>query len=480
MKRQFIKNINTALIAPLAILMAGNVFAAVSCPSANAISNYKETTIADLSVSVNNATQIPDQPSINKYAISTPNENSIGGIPGLIAYCVYPTKNSNLPNSVASSHGNWDTKLTSGYFAYGRNNGNPTNIPFDGINSLDVGTATWNANIVPGNFPDTQLILLHINDPVECNTLYGGNPGTCFVYPKGYTCTVDCGDVPGDGTLSGMKYYDANANGVWDSVEVGIANWPITIHGAELGINTLLTDTSGNFSYVALPGATYTVYETQANGPWMQTGNTSLTAIDKGGNVTNLDNFKYMVSVSNDGGTTEHLDFGNVCIGSGGGLTLGFWSNKNGQALFLSDDLALMVTLHLKNAIGDDFDPNNYTAFRTWLLGANATNMAYMLSAQLAAMELNVFNGKVSSSALIYAPGAKSASPTGFAKVSELMTEANAELSIHGLTNVAGVDRTYQETLKTALDNANNNMTFLKPDPNSCPTPVFPQVNILQ
>ena len=32
----------------------------------------------------------------------------------------------------------------------------------------------------------------------------------------------------------------------------------------------------------------------------------------------------------------------------------------------------------------------NKTALHDWLLNANATNMAYMLSAQLAAMELNV------------------------------------------------------------------------------------------
>ena len=44
--------------------------------------------------------------------------------------------------------------------------------------------------------------------------------------------------------------------------------------------------------------------------------------------------------------------------------------------------------------------------------------MAYMLSAQLAAMRLNVLNGLVNASALIYAPGTNSANPaTGFATV---------------------------------------------------------------
>ena len=51
------------------------------------------------------------------------------------------------------------------------------------------------------------------------------------------------------------------------------------------------------------------------------------------------------------------VEFGNLCLGAGGGLTLGFWSNKNGKALFGADDLALMVSLNLRNASGSNFDP---------------------------------------------------------------------------------------------------------------------------
>ena len=166
----------------------------------------------------------------------------------------------------------------------------------------------------------------------------------------------------------------------------------------------------------------------------------------------------------NDNKTVE---FGNLCLGTGGGLTLGFWSNKNGHALFGSDDLALMVSLNLRNANGSDFDPSGYSAFRTWLLAATATNMAYMLSAQLAAMELNVFNSKVIGSALIYAPGTNSANALGFATVNAVMAEANAELGSHGLTLAGGPYRAYQEALKNALDRANNNKTFVQPTP--CP-----------
>src|SRR5439155_427766 len=51
-------------------------------------------------------------------------------------------------------------------------------------------------------------------------------------------------------------------------------------------------------------------------------------------------------------GEDKTVTYGNVCTGAGGGLTPGFWSNKNGQALFGSDDLALMVSLNLRDGAG--------------------------------------------------------------------------------------------------------------------------------
>jgi hypothetical protein len=164
-------------------------------------------------------------------------------------------------------------------------------------------------------------------------------------------------------------------------------------------------------------------------------------------------------------GENKTVEFGNLCLGAGGGLTLGFWSNKNGQALVGADDLSMLVGLNLRNANGSAFDPANYAALRTWLLNATATNMAYMLSAQLAAMELNVFNGKVSGTSLVYAPGSHDANTLGFITVNALMNEANTALGANGNTTAAGTDRSYQEALKNALDNANNNRNFVQASP---------------
>ena len=242
-------------------------------------------------------------------------------------------------------------------------------------------------------------------------------------------------------TLNVLKFYDANANGLNDDGQL-ITGWKVRIQD---GIDFIrYTPVS-----IIVDPDDYTVTEFYPVEPnWMGT-----TA-----------NPVYITLVAGQEGTVE---FGNLCLGAGGGLTLGFWSNKNGQALFGSDDLALMVSLNLRNANGSDFNPGNYAGFRTWLLNANATNMSYMLSAQLAAMELNVLNGKVNGSALIYAPGTTSANALGFATVNAVMAEANAELGLHGLALAGSPYRTYQEALKNTLDKANNNLTFVQPTP--CP-----------
>jgi hypothetical protein len=106
--------------------------------------------------------------------------------------------------------------------------------------------------------------------------------------------------------------------------------------------------------------------------------------------------------------------------------------------------------------------------------------MAYMLSAQLAAMEFNVFyhsvkfNVGVDANSFVYAPALLDPTfpPTagltalGFIKVSDLMTAANNVLLSPGnYTVTASITRSYEEALKTALDKANNNLTFVQSEP---------------
>lgn len=283
-----------------------------------------------------------------------------------------------------------------------------------------------------------------------------GNPGDVYKVWVSSTCAFNEPDSktdnfrikepvqPPQGNLKVVKFYDANANGTLELTDTPITGWQI------------LVGETANFSLINSPFTTelnlpvaagcYTAQEADAT-DWIHTGS-------------------IIKSVSVPGAGTGEIDFGNVCLGAGGGLTLGFWSNKNGQSFYGSDDNALLVSLNLRNANGSVFDPASYAAYRTWSLGATASNMAYMLSAQLAAMELNVLNGKVAGSAIVYAPGT-GIPGNDFVSITNLMAAANTDLGTAGHENTTSgtpgaVFRARQEALKNALDKANNNLNFVQ------------------
>jgi len=250
-----------------------------------------------------------------------------------------------------------------------------------------------------------------------------------------------------DGQLNVNKFYDANADGLNNDGQL-ITGWKIRIQD---GIDIIrFTHAS-----VVVDPDDYVVTEgdpTETN--WVHTTTNPL-------------------NVTINAGDNKTVEFGNLCLGPGGGHTLGFWSNKNGQATMndsssLVPELNLLDSKCLRNSSGTDTNfAGNYTNFRTWLLGATATNMSYMLSAQLAAMELNVEAGFVAPGALIYAPGTNSANGLGFSTVGAVVAEAEAELCSHATALAGDPNRSYQEALKNALDKANNNVTFVQPTP--CP-----------
>lgn len=292
------------------------------------------------------------------------------------------------------------------------------------------------------------------------------------------SCTVNCEPAP-FGAISGRKYYDSDLSGTFTAGDIPIPGWNIDYWDGSS--DTLVTDGNGEFS-VTLSGDTYSFAEehpTNTTGApfnlplWLQTGNTSLQTSSSGGDSAALSNFVYTITHTDDGSTSD-VDFGNVCLGGGGGLTLGFWSNKNGQALENAADFTMLTALNLRNPNGSDRNftdtlAKNKTALNQWLLGASATNMANMLSAQLAAMELNVAHGKVTGTSNVFVGG----TINGFMTVNDLMAEANRVLAnpIAGstfagqngsVTVAASALRTYQETLKSALDAGNNNVDFVQ------------------
>ena len=74
------------------------------------------------------------------------------------------------------------------------------------------------------------------------------------------------------GSISGMKYNDANGNGKKDNGEVGLAGWTINLKGPGANGPTVstVTDGSGNYSFTGLKAGTYTLSEVAQTG-WHQT-----------------------------------------------------------------------------------------------------------------------------------------------------------------------------------------------------------------
>lgn len=251
------------------------------------------------------------------------------------------------------------------------------------------------------------------------------------------------------GRLCVTKFYDANANGIFDNGDVLIPGW-------KFFVDDLCRFTP---ECLMLDAGSYNVCEdSPVEMKWVHTTATCVNATVTQGQTTNV-------------------DFGNLCLGGGGGLTLGFWSNRNGQRLETSADFTALNAMCLRNANGTVKTFTGSLAsqqlqLHDWLLGANATNMANMLSAQLAAMKLNVRHGFVSGTALVYAG---SCGNTGFNNafitVNDLMTAAVSDptcgLCVDGNTPAGDPCRATQECWKTTLDNANNNLNFVQSQP--CP-----------
>lgn len=333
-----------------------------------------------------------------------------------------------------------------------------TCTPSSGSWSYDLtgGTRNYGVTFTNNTFECSQ----QTNAP-NVATLSGGGSGSASanVAISSGLCLADV-----------LKYYDTNANGTRDGGECVIPAWnfTVTLTNGSGSTSFTVTTASNGVAAFAMPapyglGSTLKVCETAA-APWMPVS-PGLCAP--------------AITVTSD--VLGVLSFGNVKLGAGGGRTIGYWSNKNGQAEMTAASFTLLNALNLRNANGTHFNPGtSYTSYRNWLLNATSTNMAYMLSAQLSAMALNVqtnkvagttidpFTGVASGTTMIYAPGIAGVSnPFGFAKLADVMNAANNELFDAGLTVTAGGLRNYQEALKNALDRANQDLStsFVQPAP---------------
>jgi hypothetical protein len=252
-----------------------------------------------------------------------------------------------------------------------------------------------------------------------------------------------------------IKFFDLNQNGEKGDQEDGLSGWKIELSGPVS--RCAVTDDEGKVVFEDLPFGSYTITETIKYG-WTATGGaTRQVEID-------------------DCEEPYEVHIGNVCT-RGGGMTLGFWSNRNGERAFKgcgteAGNIALLNTYCLKGADGNPITLTSYSGFRSWILGANATDLRYMLSAQLAAMVLNAnlrsctdltrHGGGVDPVSLIYEACLQTHgySSDGLISISDLLAAAQDALCNNE------TDRSKLECLKNALDRANNNVNFSL----NCPT----------
>jgi hypothetical protein len=325
--------------------------------------------------------------------------------------------------------------------------------------------------------------------------------------------------------IEGFKYNDHNGNGAQDAGDDGIAGWHFTIwvDSNDNGVQDTAPEAFVDLDSDGLYDVGESFTDTIANGIYDPTGevhdvvtgtnglfsyseevSSSILAGDVDYDVQEvlpLD-LSWVPTQGEDGytgtftptnTTVAELIFGNTNVGSENGKTIGFWSNKNGQALITQADIDALNALHLRNAAGVD---QNWTgslaqqksALKSFLLGASATNMANMLSAQLAATVLNARHGNFGTSTEIHIEGVLTSwsgnsqgsnltnnldndgdsdsdadglvNQYGFANITALIAAAEAELTLHGTAGSADSWRDYQEALKIAFDGMNNNLAI--------------------
>jgi hypothetical protein len=120
-------------------------------------------------------------------------KNPVGGVPGLVGYCVYTNQTAGTVTATATGDNGqlWKASKASQSFSYARPGGEKSNIGLDGTDT-EIGTATFNTS------PSSQTIVLHVSDAAKCQALYGGDATTCFVLPgprPGPICDAGTGNT---------------------------------------------------------------------------------------------------------------------------------------------------------------------------------------------------------------------------------------------------------------------------------------------
>ncbi len=293
-----------------------------------------------------------------------------------------------------------------------------------------------------------------LNEPCQFKAWYGdcwdlsNGPQNPYLLVGGFNSTLgqccvrsysDFHIGSGSGSdVCGVVFNDANGNGVRDAGEGGVGGLHVELGNGGTP-QSATTAGNGSYCFLALAQGNYTVT--------LQLGTGSGYVVTTPASVA---------VVVNDCANHE-VNFGVrhpalACNGH----TIGFWRNPNGLPLVSQYGiLATLPGLCLVNASGQHVAPATLSSWAAWLQAANATNMAYMLSAQLAAMHCNVLVGFVNPNCVA------NGGTLGNITIANLMQQAITSLCAHPYTPSGSPFRAAQEALKTALDRANNNLNWL-------------------
>ncbi|MEK7264040.1 MAG: SdrD B-like domain-containing protein, partial [Bacteroidota bacterium] len=220
--------------------------------------------------------------------------------------------------------GIWETPITV-------NNTSIAGMKFNDMNGNGVkdagetGLLNWRIKI-SGAISDS--ILTSASGEYMFSNLNAGNYTVSEVQKSGWTQTAPAGGIYSVtlslgqavtgrdfgnrpiGNISGMKFKDVNGNGIKDAGETGLANWKIKINGTY--IDSVLTDATGNYSFIITQAGTFLVAEVQQNG-WSQTmpvGGTYSLSFTNGNSYTNIDFGNKTVPLANL--ATVDFEDGNV------------------------------------------------------------------------------------------------------------------------------------------------------------------------
>lgn len=257
------------------------------------------------------------------------------------------------------------------------------------------------------------------------------------------------------GSIGDRVWKDLDADGIQDSGEQGLVGWTVTLIRNGTVLSSQQTGANGIYLFNNLAAGTYTVQVTRKSG-YTQT-------FDLDGLLT----ANVATATLGQGENRRDVDFGYTCFTacppSGCGCTPGFWSNR-GLGLVRPIDLAVLTSLKLVDGSGNNADfmsttTYNFggncaswsaarTKFSSFIGSQNATSMAAQLSRHLAAFQLNIRYGFISSTKTFWFNG------KCYTAV-QMVTIANNELCKDQYTPKGDPNRAVQECLKNILAKAN-------------------------